>query len=91
MTKQNPLTRLEALEMALQTPKMPRSICRMSDGSIKEIKGLAVLLPFLDGKISSVVCDDADTANLMRAMDTEKAVDIEIAYPDGDAIRREKI
>ena len=91
MTRNNIYSRLDALESALQSPRIPRSFCVMRDGNHLEFDGLTILEPFLDGKIVSLVCNDADIARLLRAMDAERITEIELVCMDGVNIIREKI
>ncbi len=89
MIAQDAKKRLDALERLTNPSNIPISICRMADGDIRTYEGLSVLEPFIDGKISLVICDAAATAQLLRAMDKEKA--IEVAWMDGNSVHREQI
>lgn len=90
-TSHNITNRVDLLERAISSLDVPKSVCQMEDGTIDRIEGLSVIAPFLEGKIKSVVCDNPDVANLLRAMDSENHVKIEIAYQCGDYINREEI
>ena len=71
--------RLFALEKAVNAKAhIPRTICKMKNGTIQELSGMSVLQPFLEGAIVEAVCDDADIAYLLRSMDSENAVPIEV-------------
>ncbi len=75
----NTMKRLIALEKAVNAKaNIPRSICKMKDGTITEINGTSIIQPFLNGDIVEAVCDDADIACLLRAMDSENTVPIEM-------------
>lgn len=92
MNRQTPRARLEALEKTLGArPSCPRCVCVMTNGERQEFHGFAVLQPFLDGEITSISCDDADMARLLRAMDTAKNISIEITWKDGYTVCRENI
>lgn len=70
--------RISAIEKAVSAkPDIPRTICKLKDGSITEIHGMGVLQPLLNDEIVEAVCDDANIACLLRAMDTENKVIIE--------------
>jgi hypothetical protein len=70
--------RLVAMEKALSAkPSIPRTLCKMRNGTIIEIRGMSVLTPFLNDEIIEAVCDDADVACLLRSMDSENKVTIE--------------
>ena len=70
--------RLIALEKAVNAKAhIPRTICKMKDGSITEIHGMSVLQPMLNEEIVEAVCDDADIACFLRAMDIDRKVTIE--------------
>lgn len=70
--------RLIALEKAVNAKAhIPRTICKMKDGTITEIHGMSVLQPMLNEEIIEAVCDDADIACFLRAMDTDHQVIIE--------------
>ena len=70
--------RLIALEKAVSAkPTIPRTICKMKDGTVTEIHGMSVLQPMLNEEIVEAVCDDADIACFLRAMDTDRKVTIE--------------
>ena len=86
-------SRLNAVEKALSAkPLIPRTVCKFKDGSVSQITGTSVLQPFLDGEISAVCCDDPDLAHLLRAMDTERTVKIEIISPvPGYKFKRDEI
>lgn len=85
--------RIDALRRSIDKEiDLPKSICRFTDGSITQLAGLNVLQPFLDGRIMELVCDDANTAYMLRAMDTEKTVKIEIVtQQNGDRFIRTEI
>lgn len=82
--------RLKALESA-KRDVFPRSVAVMRDGTIRQFCDLAVLQPFLEGEIQHVACDDADIAGLLRALDAQHDVTIEIVSSDGDKLNRERI
>ena len=70
--------RINAIEKAVSAkPYIPRTICKMKDGTITEMHGMSVLQSMLNGEIIEAVCDDADIACLLRAMDSEHLVTIE--------------
>ena len=86
-------SKLNAVEKALSSkPMIPRTICKFKDGSVSQIIGMNVLQQFLDGEISAVCCDDPDIAHLLRALDTEKTVKIElITLVPGCKFRRTEV
>ena len=70
--------RLASLEKTVNAkPSIPRTICKMKDGTITEFWGMTVLQSLLNDEIIEAVCDDANTACLLRAMDNENKVTIE--------------
>ena len=81
--------RLRAISKSIeQKPYLPRSICRKISGEIIELEGLTVLQPFLNGSFSEVATEDPDIAQLLRSMDTDKTVIIEIlSLVNGKLIR----
>ena len=84
----NTKARLDALERS-GNAKCPRCVVRMSSGEVKVIEGLSAVMPFLDGQIVHIACDDPDVAGLLRAMDTDHNITIEIISNDGDKLKRE--
>ena len=87
---QNTRNRIHALEKILNAKAdIPRTICKMKNGTIMEIHGMGVLQPMLNEEIVEAVCDDADIACLLRAMDTENTVKIETYMTvNGKPVRR---
>ena len=85
--------KIAAIEKSLAAMnEHPKSICKLKDGSITQIIGISVIQPFLDGEIIEVCCDDADIACLLRAMDMDNKVKIElISIESGDRIKRTEI
>ena len=85
--------RIDAIKRDLEKPlDLPKSICKLTDGTVTQFIGLNVVQPFLDGKITDVVCDDANIAQMLRAMDTEKTTKIEIVEQQhGDRLIRTEI
>lgn len=72
------LNRINSIEKAVSSkPMIPKAICKMTDNTIKEIYGMDVLQPMLNNEIVEAICDDADIANLLRAMDIDRKVTIE--------------
>ena len=86
----NTKARLKALEQT-GGANIPRCVAKMHDGDVKTFDGLSAMMPFLDGRIVHVACDDADVAGLLRALDAEHKVTIEIVANDGDRLTRTKI
>lgn len=86
-------SKIAAIEKSLAAMnEHPKSICKLKDGSITQIIGISVIQPFLDGEIIEVCCDDADIACLLRALDMEKKIKIElISIESGDRIKRTEI
>jgi hypothetical protein len=86
-------SKIAAIEKSLAAAvEYPKSICKLKDGSITQIIGVSVVQPFLEGKFSEICCDDADIAYLLRAMDFDNKVKIElISLESGDKIKRVEI
>ena len=86
-------SKIAAIEKSLAAMnEHPKSICKLKDGSITQIIGMSVIQPFLDGEIIEVCCDDADIACLLRALDMEKKIKIElISIESGDRIKRVEV
>lgn len=92
MNRQTTRARLEAIEKTMNArPSLPCCVCQMTDGKRKEFQGFTVLQPFLDGEITSISCDDTDMAHMLREMDTEKTISIEVTWKDGYSVYRENI
>ena len=73
------MLRVRALENLIRSkPTWPTCDCLMKDGDEKKFFGMMVLQPFLDGEIAALTTNDADLANMLRAMDTDKAVEIKL-------------
>ena len=85
--------KIAAIEKSLAAMnEHPKSICKLKDGTITQILGMSIVQPFLNGEITEVCCDDADIACLLRAMDMENKVKIEmISLESGDRIKRTEI
>lgn len=80
--------RLTAIKKTLSPDVIPISICRDQAGEISTVDGMNVLQPMLDGAFTDIVCNDPDIAALLRSMDTEKTVNIEIiSLVNGELIR----
>ena len=76
--KNSMVNRISAIEKAVSAkPSIPRTICKMQNGAITEKYGLCVLQSMLNEEIIEAVCDDADIACLLRALDTDRKVTIE--------------
>lgn len=86
-------SRIEALKRSIDKKiDLPKAICKLTDGTITQFVGFNVLQPFLDGKITEIVCEDANTAYMLRAMDIEKTIKIElISIESGDRIKRVEV
>ncbi len=70
--------RINAIEKVVSAkPSIPRTICKMKNGTVTEIHGMSVLQPMLNEEIVEAVCDDADIACFLRAMDADRKVTIE--------------
>lgn len=73
------MMRVRALENLIRSkPTWPTCDCLMKDGDEKKFFGMMVLQPFLDGEIAALTTNDADLANMLRAMDTDKTVEIKL-------------
>lgn len=73
------LARVFALEkMVKSKPTWPTCDCLMKDGDEKKFFGMMVLQPFLDGEIVALTTNDADLAAMLRQMDTDKTVEINL-------------
>ena len=73
------LSRVFALEkMVKNKPTWPTCDCMMKDGGEKRFFGMMVLQPFLDGEIVSLTTNDADLTAMLRNMDTDKTVEINL-------------
>ena len=73
------MLRIRALENKMRSkPVLPTCICTMKDGGEKRFFGMMVLQPFLDGDIAALTTNDADLASMLRAMDTESTVEINL-------------
>lgn len=73
------MLRVRALENLIRSkPTWPTCDCLMKDGDEKKFFGMMVLQPFLDGEIAALTTNDADLANMLRAMDTDKTVEIKL-------------
>lgn len=71
--------RVKALENMIRSkPTWPTCNCRMKDGGEKRFSGLMVLQPFLDGEIAALTTNDADIASMLRQMDTDNTVEINL-------------
>ena len=69
--------RLKALEEKMYIlERITKSTCRMKNGETRLFLGFDVLLPFLEGEITSVVTNNQELASLMRGMDTDNDVKI---------------
>lgn len=73
------LARVFALEkMVKSKPTWPTCDCLMKDGDERRFFGMMVLQPFLDGEIVALTTNDADLAAMLRQMDTDKTVEINL-------------
>ena len=71
--------RVRALENLIRSKQSwPACDCLMKDGGEKRFFGMMVLQPFLDGDIAALTTNDADLASMLRAMDTERTVEINL-------------
>ena len=86
-------SKIAAIEKTLAAAdKFPKSICKLKDGKIIQIIGMSVIQPFLNGEISEVCCDDEDIAYLLRSMDIDRTIKIDlISLVSGDRIKRVEI
>ena len=77
--KQTSRARLEAVEKLIKNkPTWPTCDCLMNDGGKKRLFGMMVIQPFLDGEIAAVTTNDADLAAMLRAMDVDETITIEV-------------
>ena len=73
------MLRVRALENLIRSkPTWPTCDCLMKDGDEKKFFGMMVLQPFLDGEIVALTTNDADLAAMLRQMDTDKTVEINL-------------
>ena len=73
------LARVFALEKMIRNkPTWPTCDCQMKDGGERRFFGMMVLQPFLDGEIVALTTNDADLATMLRQMDTDKTVEINL-------------
>ena len=69
--------RLKALEEKMDIlERITKSTCRMKSGETRLFLGFDVLLPFLEGEITSIVTNNPELASLLRGMDAENEVRI---------------
>lgn len=74
--------RLKALEEKVEIlDKLTKSSCRMKDGEERLFLGFDVLLPFLEGELTHVTTNNRELADLMRGMDPDEDVKIELMEP----------
>lgn len=77
--KQTNRARLEAVEKLIKSKTTwPTCICLMKGGGQQRLFGMMVLQPFLDGEIDAITTNDADLAAMLRGMDTEETVKIDV-------------
>lgn len=80
--------RLRVIKKSIMPDAIPMSICRDQAGEISTLDGLTVVQPMLEGLFTDISCNDPDIAHLLRSMDTEKTVNIEIiTLVNGELIR----
>lgn len=73
------MMRVRALENLIRSKtKIPTCVCRMKDGGEKRFFGMMVLQPFLDGEVAAMTTNDADLAAMLRQMDTDNTVEINL-------------
>lgn len=73
------MLRIRALENMIRSKTaVPTCLCRMKYGGEKRFFGMSVLQPFLDGEITAITTNDADLASMLRNMDTEETVEINL-------------
>lgn len=56
----------------------PTCDCLMTDGTRQRLFGMMVVQPFLNGDVAELVTNDGDLAAMLRAMDTNETIKIEI-------------
>ena len=82
---------VKALEKAIKANASFWCLCRMVDGELHPLCGLSLIRPFLDGSIEALACNDSETAHLLRGLDAEKRVSIELVWFDGFTVHKEQL
>lgn len=71
--------RVAAIEKLVKNkPTWPTCDCLMTDGTRQRLFGMTVVQPFLNGDVAELVTNDGDLAAMLRAMDTNETIKIEI-------------
>lgn len=71
--------RLQAVEKLIKGKSTwPTCDCLMRDGNEQRLFGMMVVEPFLNGDIVALTTNDADLAAMLRAMDTDETINIDV-------------
>lgn len=83
------MKRMRAIEARLSDgTQVPVNLVRMQDGTIRELYGMNAVPALLAGGVEAITCFDADIAALLRALDSENQVKIEVVWMNGDSVVR---
>lgn len=77
--KQTVLARTMAIEKVVKSKATwPTCDCLMTDGTRQRLFGMMIVQPFLNGEVAELVTNDNDLAALLRAMDTDETIKIDV-------------
>lgn len=77
--KQTVLARTMAIEKVVKSKATwPTCDCLMTDGTRQRLFGMMIVQPFLNGEVAELVTNDNDLAAMLRQMDIDETVEINL-------------